>query len=180
MPFACALRSFVRECSLSVHVYRWSIVGPTGGHTTFGTWGSQVQILPLRPSSQHKNRLRGQKWGTKRSATVRQACTLTAGSRSNPIGGHCARRLRINHQITNLGVRSSNLSGAPINPGTSCIQRTATTTGQGNATGNSQQMHWDLTTGFIAPCLPTRTARQARCFPDNVRKHGDRVRLYIR
>jgi hypothetical protein len=79
-------------------------------------------------------------------------------------------------RIWGSGVRIS--SGAPINPGTSCIQQTATT-GRGNATGNCQ-MHWDLTTGFIAPCLLTRTARQAQCFPDNVRKHGDRVRLYIR
>jgi hypothetical protein len=39
----------VRECSLSVHEYHWSIVGQPGGHTSFGTRGSQVQILPLRP-----------------------------------------------------------------------------------------------------------------------------------
>jgi hypothetical protein len=58
-----------------------------------------------------QNGLRGQIWGTKRSATVRQECpsrTLTAGSHSNPIEGHSARRLR----ITNLGVGSSNLSGS--------------------------------------------------------------------
>src|SRR5262249_38983653 len=49
MPFGCALCSIVRECSLSVHEYHWSIVGQTGRHTSFGTRGSQVQILPLGP-----------------------------------------------------------------------------------------------------------------------------------
>src|SRR5215475_10953546 len=49
MPFGCALCSIVRECSLSVHEYHWSIVGQTGRHTSFGTRGSQLQILPLRP-----------------------------------------------------------------------------------------------------------------------------------
>src|SRR5215472_12776700 len=50
MPFGCALCSIVRECSLSVHEYHWSIVGQPGRHTSFGTRGSQVQILQLRPT----------------------------------------------------------------------------------------------------------------------------------
>jgi hypothetical protein len=33
--------------------------------TTFGTWGSQVQILPLRPLFQHINKSQCQIWGTK-------------------------------------------------------------------------------------------------------------------
>src|SRR5262245_7586859 len=49
MPFTSAFGSSVRECSLSVHEYHWSIGGRTGRHTSFGTRGSQVQILPLRP-----------------------------------------------------------------------------------------------------------------------------------
>jgi hypothetical protein len=58
------------------------------------------------------------------------------------------------------------LPGATTDPGTSCIQQIVTS-GRSNATGNSQQMHGALTTGFIAPCLPTKTARQARRFPDS-------------
>src|SRR5262245_41045591 len=50
MPSGRALSSIVRECSLSVHEYHWPIVGQnTGRHTSFGTRGSQVQILPPRP-----------------------------------------------------------------------------------------------------------------------------------
>src|SRR5262245_27178327 len=49
--FGGARCSIVRECSLSVHEYHWPIVGQyTGRHTSFGTRGSQVQILPLRPT----------------------------------------------------------------------------------------------------------------------------------
>src|SRR5262249_9938821 len=43
--------------------YHWSIVGQNWRHTSFGTRGSQVQILPLRPSliskfNVHRHRLR--------------------------------------------------------------------------------------------------------------------------
>src|SRR5262245_10632212 len=39
MPFGCALGSIVRECSLSVHEYHWSIVGQPGGTPRSGRGG---------------------------------------------------------------------------------------------------------------------------------------------
>src|SRR5262249_43374067 len=43
MPFTSAFGSSVRECSLSVHEYHWSIVGRTGRHTSFGTRGRRFK-----------------------------------------------------------------------------------------------------------------------------------------
>src|SRR5262249_6515354 len=43
MPFGCALGSIVRECSLSVHEYLWSIVGQPGGTPRSGRGGRRFK-----------------------------------------------------------------------------------------------------------------------------------------
>src|SRR5262249_14338736 len=43
MPLTSAFGSSVRECSLSVHEYHWSIVGRTGRHTSFGRGGRRFK-----------------------------------------------------------------------------------------------------------------------------------------
>jgi hypothetical protein len=83
------------------------------------------------------------------------------GSIQTSTGNRTCNDGRLYRNFNDIRVRSFILTGAPTDPGTSCIQQIATS-GRGNATGNSQQMHWALTTGFIAPCLPTKTAHQAR------------------
>jgi hypothetical protein len=66
-----------------VHAYHWSIVGQTlqekRGGASFGTRGSQVQILPLRPSlSSSQKPLFGQIPGQKRCSEWRRQTPIPA------------------------------------------------------------------------------------------------------
>src|SRR5262245_13173596 len=79
MPFGRALCSIVRECSLSVHEYHWPIVGQnTGRHTSFGTRGAQVQILPLRPLLSSFSNTNPDSFPDRYDATVRRGCVYEA------------------------------------------------------------------------------------------------------
>ena len=62
--------------------------GEAGRAAVFGTWGSQVQILPLRPASSKQLSLRGLIWGTKLVLHgLAERCPPKAEVRgSNPFG----------------------------------------------------------------------------------------------
>src|SRR6516165_4718074 len=90
MPFGCALGSIVRECSLSVHEYHWSIVGQPGGTPRSGRGGRRFKSCH---SDQHLG-------------SSETSIPTVSPTDSRPCAFYCRRQLLANAAIAASSARS--------------------------------------------------------------------------